>query len=221
MLVAATNRETRDFDEFQTKQMSIPTAPGQHDTAATTAATSVPQPTAHIDGGRTYVPPRPTEQGPMLRAELYRLRDEIPPTMELLARISQRLPHWSAKGAQLATDIADQFQRVLSSLSTMLSNHGSEWIEQGLSGGGGLTYAEFSQLDADCVRDFAKQLGKTLAFLRDESRCLDLPCYGRTPAGYHFLGGPTPAVFSTLDQLEVLVQVLSATFGVEMALATK
>jgi hypothetical protein len=196
MVFVATDRDIRDFNEFQTQEMRIPTAPVKF--------RSHPQTTAQASGRNTYLPPRPTEQVPLLRRELYRLRDLLVTAVKTLAPKSRFV-----SAEQQATDITGILQSILSTLSTMLSNHGSEWIEQGLSGG--LTYAEFAQLDADCIRDFASQLENTLSSL-DAART---DSYMRRQPASNFSHEPTPAAVCAFDQLEVLVQVLCATFGVE------
>jgi hypothetical protein len=45
-------------------------------------------------------------------------------------------------------------QSAWSTLSILLSNHGSDWIEQAL--GGGLTYAEFSRLNRRTIESYTR-----------------------------------------------------------------
>jgi hypothetical protein len=192
--------------------MSIPTGPVgfenlRTESPARSAPISIPQPAAHISGRNIYLPSRPTNPISSLRTELYNLNDEIELAIKSLSYFSQYLTHSAGK---LAADIAEQYRGVLKTTSTMLSNHGSEWIDHGLSGG--LTYAEFAQLDAECIRDFATQLDKVLISLEAVKRRLGVDS-GLTEIDLHceaMLAGD-----SALDQLEVLVQVLSATFCVE------
>ncbi|OIW23807.1 hypothetical protein CONLIGDRAFT_718772 [Coniochaeta ligniaria NRRL 30616] len=199
-----------DFNEFQTQDMSIPTAPVgfenlKIESPTRSAPISIPQPTAHVSGRNAYHPSRPTNPISLLRSELYRLNDEIELAIESLSYLSQHLPHSAGK---LAADIAEQYRRVLKTISTMLSNHGSEWIDHGLSGG--LTYAEFAQLEADCIHDFATQLNKVRTSLEDMRRRFEPEFLESALHHEAKIGGD-----SALDQLEVLVQVLSATFCVE------
>jgi hypothetical protein len=70
----------------------------------------------------------------------------------------QRLTEWKEVFATTEEPELDLLQKeqttTFTALSTMLSNHGSDWIEQSL--GGGLTYVEFCKLDGQTIRGYIK-----------------------------------------------------------------
>jgi hypothetical protein len=70
----------------------------------------------------------------------------------------QRLTEWKEVFATTTEPELDLLQKeqttTFTSLSIMLSNHGSDWIEQSL--GGGLTHVEFCNLDGQTMRGYIK-----------------------------------------------------------------
>ena len=184
-----------DFDEFQTQQMSIPIASSVDAGTAQRAIPirrsdpiDIPQPSTP-----SYSPPSAAPLGPsshvwLLRHELYRLKDVIQQTITRLSNTSGL----SKSAAALATDIAALYNKLFDTLGFALSNHSSDWIDSGLSGG--LTFAEFLDLDTESIRDFAAQLEATMKAMPTESS-----------------QSWSPGWDIQLERLEMLVQVLSAT----------
>lgn len=112
--------------------------------------------------------------------------------------------------------------RLFETVSTSLSNHGSEWIESGLSGG--LSYAEFAQLDVPDMQEYASELEQTVDKLESWRRAMSgmgpkctvntLTAARRDHDGDVVMHDPDRDVI--LEQLELLLQVLWAEFRVKM-----
>lgn len=62
-----------------------------------------------------------------------------------------------------AFSVARSYDTLCRSLSTILSNHGSEWIEHGLAGG--LTYAEFTEIPLSDMQHFSVTLKQMMDVL--------------------------------------------------------
>jgi hypothetical protein len=167
----------------------------------------VPQPTAHSSSRNSNPPLKPSDGLYMLRAELYHLKDEIQRTIESLC---ETLQHLTASAQGPAREVAQHYDGLFKAITTMLSNHGSEWIEHGLAGG--LTYAQFAELDVDCIRVFAARLDQVLGSLEATRRRLGDSDPVLTEADFVALGGNI-----ALEQLQVVAQVLSASLNVETA----
>lgn len=190
-----------DFNEFQTQHMTIPIASTMSaDSSAQGGLRNlaidrsdpidIPQPNsgAPSPSYSGEFPRDPRNQVWLLRHELYRLKDLIKQTREKLSNTIGL----SDSGSALARDISATYKKLHITLETALSNHGSDWIDSGLSGG--LTYPEFLGLDADCIRDFSCQLRLTMNDLPTDSKEAWSSEWG-----------------TQLESLEILAMVLSAT----------
>lgn len=185
-----------DFDEFQTRKMSIPIASSVDTGPAQPAIPirrsdpiDIPQPsTPSYPSPPPVVPLGPSSHVWFLRHELYRLKDVIQQTIKRLSNTSGL----SKSAAVLAADISAMYIKLFDTLGFALSNHGSDWIDSGLSGG--LTFAEFLDLDTESIRDFAAQLEATMLAMPTESSQFWSPRWD-----------------IQLERLEMLVQVLTAT----------
>lgn len=62
--------------------------------------------------------------------------------------------------------------RTFGALGILLSNHGSDWIEQTIAGG--LSYAEFANLKCEDIQAFQRQVTKFGRLLEDQRRMI---CY--------------------------------------------
>lgn len=203
-----------DYNEFQTQQMNFPTLQGgagastaASRTSSSTASTSaMPIP---IRNAQPRQPCRPTASSDMwvLRQELYRLKDEMQRTIELLSDCVSALP---SSGAGLASDVIQSYGALFNTVTLILSNHGSDWIEHGLSGG--LTYAEFTQLDIVSVRDFRARLAQIWEALAVEHLrgCGSWSAQMVENHRRHMLMDE-----GQLDRLETLAEVLTATLNPE------
>lgn len=188
--------------------MTIPVAHMRHqdivvNSQSRSAPIDIPQPAAQGTGRSNHAPVRPSNDLWMLRRELYHLKDDIQRAIENLSEISR---HLKQSAQDLATDVSQQYGALFNTITLMLSNHGSDWIDHGLSGG--LTFAQFVQLDGECIRDFATQLEQQLNGLSNDRRRLcalsGLETESVQRETMHLSEG-------RLEQLEVLAQVLTAT----------
>ncbi len=144
----------------------------------------------------------------LLRRELYNLKDELQRAIEQLSKIVSLQPSQQA----LVKDVIKTYQTVTQTVSMILSNHTSEWIESGIAGG--LTYAEFMELDAGCIRDFTLQLERTLDDIERYSSGFR-PVQDSFPSPFNKSEeGPLLLDEGRLDRLESLAQVLAATLNV-------
>ncbi|KAH8901045.1 hypothetical protein GQ53DRAFT_740211 [Thozetella sp. PMI_491] len=200
-----------DYNVFQTRRMNLPVV----ETPADWSFSDSPVRSAPIDIPRapnSAKPPpsivprsRPTSDGWLLRRELYNLKDELQRAIQHLHNLSGLQLSQKA----LAKDIAKAYETVSQTVSVVLSNHGSDWIESGLSGG--LTYGEFMELEADCIRDFTIQLERTVDEIDPKSascRTIFDPCRDLDDNPHD---RPSLLTEGRLDRLESLAQVLMAT----------
>ncbi|KAK3939979.1 hypothetical protein QBC46DRAFT_137063 [Diplogelasinospora grovesii] len=156
-----------DFGDFQTEGMNLPTAPA-HDTLIDDgAAYDEPSRSRNAPSLDPPYPVRPSETMWILRRELYRLKDEIQRAIEKLSDANGFPSEYYT--ADLICDLIKLYGKVFNNIGLLLSNHGTDWVESALSGG--LTFAEFSQIDADCVRDFTAQLAATVDGVNDRRDC--------------------------------------------------
>jgi hypothetical protein len=103
-----------------------------------------------------------------LREELYRLKDVIQDCQDRLFKL---LPRFSDSTRPLVHALRARQSIALGALTEMLTNHGSDWIEAGLSGK--LTYEEFIQLPVDRIKDFRiriQQFTKDIGFIQAMAR---------------------------------------------------
>lgn len=103
-----------------------------------------------------------------LREELYRLKDAIQDCRDHLFKL---LPRFSDSTRPLVHRLRARQSIALNALAEMLTNHGSDWIESGLSGK--LTYEEFIQLPIDRIKDFRiriQQFTKDIGFIQAMAR---------------------------------------------------
>lgn len=103
-----------------------------------------------------------------LREELYRLKDAI---QDCRDRLFKLLPRFSDSTRPTVQALRARQNIALHALAEMLTNHGSDWIEAGLSGK--LTYEEFSQLPIDRIKDFRiriQQFTKDIGFMQAMAR---------------------------------------------------
>ncbi|RYO98376.1 hypothetical protein DL764_007103 [Monosporascus ibericus] len=100
-----------------------------------------------------------------LRRELYELKDQISACISDLDTIQQG---GATKDSCLVVLIASSYRSIKASLDLMLSNHPSDWIDHSLNGG--LTYAEFCELDPDIIRSLNLRLKEITDDLFLESR---------------------------------------------------
>lgn len=201
-----------DYNEFQTQQMNFPTSQGGPSatasrTSSSTASTStMPIPIRNAQPRQPCRPP-PSSDMWILRQELYRLKDEMQRTIELLSDCVSALP---SSGAGLASDVIQSYGALFNTVTLILSNHGSDWIEHGLSGG--LTYAEFTQLDIVSVRDFTARLAQIWEALAVEHLRGSGSWSAQMVQNHqrHMLMDE-----GQLDRLETLAEVLTATLSPE------
>ena len=192
--------------------MNFPTLQGGASTAASRTSSSTASTSAMpipIRNAQPRQPCRPTPSSDMwvLRQELYRLKDEMQRTIELLSDCVSALP---SSGAGLASDVIQSYGALFNTVTLILSNHGSDWIEHGLSGG--LTYAEFTQLDIVSVRDFRARLAQIWEALAVEHLrgCGSWSAQMVENHRRHMLMDE-----GQLDRLETLAEVLTATLNPE------
>lgn len=185
--LTVTYAKIRDFNEFQTCRMNIPTSrlePAYRPTVTYTSSAT--------------------------RSATYRLRDEIQRASKSILQASQC--SLLDPASEMAAAMAQQYSRLFVTISTMLSNHGSEWIDHALSGG--MTHMEFVQLDAMEVTEYADNLRHAVDNLDGLRLQWREACARGTGAD-----DQRQAIFSAhgnsaLEQLDMLMQVLSATFRV-------
>ncbi|KAK3995286.1 hypothetical protein QBC44DRAFT_202129, partial [Cladorrhinum sp. PSN332] len=151
-----------DFNEFQTQFMNLPIAPAVAPGSSGSRTTQFPLRSAPIripTPPSSLSPPRPRPQLssklPLLRQELYSLKDAISQAIDRLCHV--RDTAWQEPHVQSsACSLASKFYNIGRAISILLSNNGSEWIDSGLSGG--MTYAEFMALDVDYIIDLRQEL---------------------------------------------------------------
>jgi len=80
-------------------------------------------------------------------------------------KLSQCTSILTPSASALCRDVVQSYGVLFNNLSLILSNHGSDWIEHGLRGG--LTYAQFMDIDVGVIRDFTAQLSQALDCLGD------------------------------------------------------
>jgi len=107
-----------------------------------------------------------------LRQELYHLKDAIQDCRDRLVKL---LPSFSDSTRPSVLALKARQDIALNALAEMLTNHGSDWIEAGLSGK--LTYEEFMQLPVDRIKDFRiliQQFTKDIGFTQAMARAAKL-----------------------------------------------
>jgi len=172
----------------------------------------------------------PSFQGPsnevwLLRHELYQLKDAIKKTVSVLTSASTSISddrlapatsymdsrplRPSSSEAELAKDVAHRYGSLFNQITLVLSHHGSEWIESGLAGG--LSYAEFVQLDVGSIRGITSQLNATLDDPEQTAKWGREEHYGLNKTAQQW--ETRNAVLSTekMETLEMLASVLEAT----------
>ncbi|GAB1317769.1 hypothetical protein MFIFM68171_07979 [Madurella fahalii] len=181
-----------DFDEFQTKHMTIPTTGPPEDPRLPTTSTNtspvrsapidIPQPqtttaaaaaaaAAAAVAATRASPPQTTQSagGPrinrlfLLRRALYELKDMTQRTVQQLGTVTTA-GAVPPSVAGLAADVARTYDGLFAAIGWALSNHGSDWIESGIAGG--LTYAEFLEMPVDTIFSVAARLGEILRDVR-------------------------------------------------------
>jgi len=144
-----------DFNEFQTQEMSFVTEPAAE-----------PRTLSGL-GPRRYGDMPATDLS-RLRSSLYYLKDQINATMSNLQEYGAHLP---PEAAETISSITRRIFDVEKAVTVALSNHGSDWLDWGIEGGGrdcGLTHAEFSALEPEAVNDFAERLRQVSEVLEIE-----------------------------------------------------
>ncbi|KAJ0166870.1 hypothetical protein CTA2_5493 [Colletotrichum tanaceti] len=121
-----------DFSDYRTQNMTFPTEEMDE---------------AHMSPKLAgNIPPRPTDRLSQIRNAMYRLKDQLQKTVEVLA-ISQNFLPAVASGS--ASDTVRRLGSTSNAVSLALTNNGSEWLESDLGRAqiGLLSHAEFSNLD--------------------------------------------------------------------------
>ncbi|TID07562.1 hypothetical protein CH35J_001510 [Colletotrichum higginsianum] len=124
---------------------------------------NMPFPTEDIDEAHRSpklagnIPPRPTDRLSQIRNAMYRLKDQLQKTVEVLA-ISQNFLPAAASGS--ASDTVRRLGSTFNAVSLALTNNGSEWLESDLGRAqiGLLSHAEFSNLDPNTLDGFRVRL---------------------------------------------------------------
>src|SRR6266480_5298248 len=149
-----TKNLNRDLSEHQASKMHFPRA------IAESSST-------YLSSNRHDYGRLPHVKNP-LREELYRLKDAIQDCRDRLLKL---LPHFSDSTRPFVHTLRARQNMALNALTEMLTNHGSDWIEAGLSGK--LTYEEFIQLPLDRIKDFRisiQQFTKDIGFMQAMAR---------------------------------------------------
>lgn len=112
--------------------------------------------------------PEPVVDGPIpaLRRRLYALKDEIGKANSIISD-SLVTKVFSKDTEKQLRKIQALQTRTFGALGTLLSNHGSDWIEQTIAGG--MSYAEFTNLDGkdiEAMESRISKFGNLLDFLR-------------------------------------------------------
>ncbi|RYP82421.1 hypothetical protein DL769_001675 [Monosporascus sp. CRB-8-3] len=143
-----------DYNDFHTAGMTFPSIKENErpPTQATGNSASLSQ-------------PRPGYHLWYLRRELYELKDQISACISDLVTIQQS---GVTGNSCLVVLIASSYRSIKASLDLMLSNHPSDWIDHSLNGG--LTYAEFCELNPDIIRSINLRLKEITDDLFLESR---------------------------------------------------
>ncbi|KAK7418153.1 hypothetical protein QQX98_004128 [Neonectria punicea] len=129
-----------DFDESQAKWMTMPA----EDVEQSQTQTRFRQEPPHPDVSR-------------IRRELYAMKDQVRRTSAFLNVLYQTAPLAPLPDAPLVIGCLD---RIAEAISTILTNHASEWIESGLASTSRrvIPYHEFVALDPDILHDVTGHL---------------------------------------------------------------
>ncbi|KAH6887695.1 hypothetical protein B0T10DRAFT_549665 [Thelonectria olida] len=121
-----------DFDEAQTRRMHIPTAPvGEHNSEPRREA------------------PHPDVAS--IRRELYSLKDQLRQIMALLSGLPLGMMSSTVLNSQT---VLTRFEDITEAISTIVTNHASEWLECGMRSGvtrSTIAYDEFLALDPETL----------------------------------------------------------------------
>lgn len=91
---------------------------------------------------------------PDLRRRLYALKDEIGKTNDIISCCVVRKVFFEDRKALHEIQVLQA--RTFRALGIVLSNHGSDWIEQTIAGG--LSYTDFTNLESQDIQAFEKQV---------------------------------------------------------------
>jgi hypothetical protein len=140
----------RDLDEYQTPRLSFPSYPPSQ------------EPPSHQSFlHRRYRNSDPVEVAdgpiPALRRRLYALKDEIGKSNGIIndCKVTEV---FSTDDKEKLSDIQGLQICTFRALGILLSNHGSDWIDQTIAGG--LSYAEFTALDSLTIQAFEMRFSK-------------------------------------------------------------
>ncbi|KAE9969925.1 hypothetical protein EG328_006606 [Venturia inaequalis] len=141
--------EPYDLDDHQTSRLNFP------------SNKSEVLPSHHTYLHRRYrnTEPQPVVDGPIpaLRRRLYALKDEIGKANNIISD-SLVTKVFSADKEQQLREIQALQTPIFGALGTMLSNHGSNWIEQTIAGG--MSYVEFTSLDGKDIQAIEHRISK-------------------------------------------------------------
>ncbi|KAH7156080.1 hypothetical protein EDB81DRAFT_647028 [Dactylonectria macrodidyma] len=132
-----------DFDESQTRWMSMP-----------------PKETENLNPTPSLKRSRPDFPHPditRIRRELYSLKDQVRRGHVFLTTIYETIPRPPLPEAPAVLETMDS---IIEAISTILTNHASEWIESGYSTSRKIVipYHEFVALDPDMIHDITGHL---------------------------------------------------------------
>ena len=132
--------------------------------------TSTPTPSSPIDipqaqlqdssAHRPDTPPlHPSSHIWTIRHQMYFLKDEVVRIMEWLS-VAQTTEDSESSQNDLLKALHERYRQLFDTVSIILSNHGSDWIEHALAGG--LTYIEFAQIDSAFIHNAAVVMARAL-----------------------------------------------------------
>ncbi|QDS77349.1 hypothetical protein FKW77_005344 [Venturia effusa] len=145
-----------DLDEYQISQLIFPRYP----------ADELPSHEVYLHRRHRSSNPEPLVEGaiPDLRRQLYALKDEIGKTSSIIRDCIVTEAFTADMRTQLHEIQALQ-THTFETLGVLLSNHGSDWIEQTIAGG--LSYADFTSLDRKNIQAFTERISKFGCLLND------------------------------------------------------
>ncbi|KAI1851204.1 hypothetical protein JX265_006162 [Neoarthrinium moseri] len=186
-----------DFEEFHTANLPIVGDPAG-------SISPCRESLQHVGGTR------PAAAVSLLKRELYGLKDQISACLATLRGFLNNRPYINER--TILTHLEGSYLKVKSTLDVLLSNHASEWIEHGLSGG--MTYPEFCRLNSDTIRSLNLQLKDVTENMREEESRISALKYVNDPDSL-LADEKLEVRASDLDALRSIEEVLASLFHIK------
>ncbi|KAI0126759.1 hypothetical protein BJ170DRAFT_417852 [Xylariales sp. AK1849] len=187
-----------DYDEYHTQNMPLVTDPEPLTPSRQRHSRRNIQADMGLNKGHDH-----------LRRELYALKDQMSACVVSLRRFHPYQPSY-----RLATfqTLMHSYETIESTLSLMLSNHASDWINYSLEGN--ITYPEFCRLNPDTIRSLSLQLKEVSESLNATVGLMDSLRYSNDPDD--ILGDSKQLELrkSDYDTLKVIKEVLTSLFQI-------